>query len=233
MPNINLTDSRNRDAVVKAESVRIPEYTRYVGPKGQNARTRKILKSTVDHDLDALLEKAGDPVAVGQALLDGDPEVDIERFGQFLWNVSRVYVNSEEEVVFRVEQNEIVRNPRGKKIKTRPRERAEANVDSEHPLRWTGKLINKADAIRQFVFVSKLQIVHINGLTYDFLHGMATELSEANSLLLMAAGPKGNKPLIFRRGSTPYRGFLEGRVDGDSYILLLHLSNIELKVPAR
>jgi hypothetical protein len=31
---------------------------------------------------------------------------------------------------------------------------------------------------------------------------------------------------------TPYRGFLEGRIDGENYILLLHLSNMELKLPA-
>ena len=31
------------------------------------------------------------------------------------------------------------------------------------------------------------------------------------------------------RNGTPYRGFLEGRVDGDKYLLLLHLTNLELK----
>jgi hypothetical protein len=30
---------------------------------------------------------------------------------------------------------------------------------------------------------------------------------------------------------TPYRGFLEGRIEGDKFILLLHLSNMELKKP--
>ena len=35
-------------------------------------------------------------------------------------------------------------------------------------------------------------------------------------------------PVLDRNG-TPYRGFLEGRVDGDKYLLLLHLTNLELK----
>lgn len=231
MPNLNITDSRNRDAIVKAESVRVRETFRYVGPKGLAAWSKKILKSTMKHDLDALQETYGDFEAIGQALIDGDPEVDLELFGQTLWNVSRVYVNSEEDIVFRVEQNEIVRGPGGKIKEKRERQRVEANIDSDHPIRWTGKMINKLDAIRRYVFVSKLQIVHINGLTYDFLHGMAKELSEANSMMLVGAGPSGRKPLIFRRGSVPYRGFLEGRVDGDRYILLLHLSNLELKDP--
>ena len=41
----------------------------------------------------------------------------------------------------------------------------------------------------------------------------------------------GKDPLVFRRGSVPYRGFLEGRVQGDRYALLLHLSTAELKRP--
>lgn len=231
MPNINITDSRNRDAVVKAESVRESESLRYVGPKGHSAWSKKILKSTIDHDLDALQEKYGELDAIGQAIIDGDPEVDIECFGQTLWNVSRVYVNSEEDIVFRVEQNEIVRGPKGKVKEKRPRNRVEANIDSDHPILWTGKMVAKSEAIRRFVFVSKLQIVHINGLTYDFLYGMAKELAEARSLMLVGAGHDGKKPLIFRRGSIPYRGFLEGRIQDDKYILLLHLSNLELKQP--
>jgi len=233
MPNINIADSRGRDAIVKAEGVRVSENFRYVGPKGQNAWSRKILKSTIDHDLDALQEQYGELDAVGQAIIDGDPEVDMERFGQTLWNVSRVFINQTEDIVFRVEQNEIVRGPSGKIKETRPREPEEANVDSEHPIQWTGKLIDKLTAIRRYVFVSKLQIVHINGLTYDFLHGMAKELADANSLLLVGAGKGGKQPLIFRRGSVPYRGFLEGRIDNDKYILLLHLSNLELKAPTK
>ena len=71
----------------------------------------------------------------------------------------------------------------------------------------------------------------IRDRTYDFLYEMAKELHESGSLMILGAGPKGRDPLIFRSRSTPYRGFLEGRIDGDKYILLLHLSNLELKTP--
>ena len=30
-------------------------------------------------------------------------------------------------------------------------------------------------------------------------------------------------------GGTPYRAFLEGRIQGDSYALILRLTNLELK----
>lgn len=206
---------------------------RYVGPKGGASYTRKVLKSTVDHDYDSLLVEAkDDPEKLAQLLIESDIEVDKEVFGRFLWNVSRVYINEDEEVTYRIQQNEVIYSPEGKFVERRQRERAEANVDSDIPLSWTGKKIDKDEAIRRYVFSSKLQIVHINGLTYDFLYGMAKELSELNSLMLLGGGKSGKEPLVFRRGSTPYRGFLEGRVKDDSYILLLHLSNSELKSPA-
>lgn len=229
MPNINLSDKRNRDAVVKAESVSMDEPVRYLGPKGGQTYTRRVLKSTTAHDFEALTEQFGDTEAVSQALIDGDPEVDMERFGQFLWNTSKVFVTPNEELVFRVQQTEVVRDTTGKLITKRERESEEPNVDADIPLQWTGKLIPKSDAIRRFVFTAKLQVVHINGLTYDFLYAMADELAKENSLMLLGAGEDGKQPLIFRRGSIPYRAFLEGRIDEQRYTLLLHLSNMELK----
>ncbi len=230
MANINLTDPRKRDAVVKAESISPRSRVRYVGPKGGASYTRKVLKATVEHDYDTLLEQANDdPEKLAQLLIESDIEVDTEVFGRFLYNVSRVYINDDEEVTYRIQQNEVIYTPQGKFKERRQRERAEANVDSDIPLSWTGKKIDKNEAIRRYVFSSKLQIVLINGLTYDFLYGMAKELSELNSLMLLGGGKSGKEPLVFRRGSTPYRGFLEGRIKDDSYILLLHLSNAELK----
>jgi len=183
MPNVNLTDSRSRDAIVKAENIGVAEEVRYVDDSGQSASTRKILKATIEQDFETLVKlHDGDPEGLGKALIEGDPEVDMERCGQFLWGVSKVYVNSSDGIVYRIEQQEIVRGRDGEVKEKRARNRAEANVDVEIPLTWTGRKIAKADAVRRFVFASKLQIVHINGLTYDFLYGMAKELAEADSL---------------------------------------------------
>lgn len=234
MPNINLTDSRKRDAVVKAENTGVDEEVRYVDGEGNTAYTRKILKATVEHDYDTLIKRYDDdPEKLALALADADPEVDMEKCGVFLWGVSKVYVNSDDGIVYRIEQTEIVRDPFGEVKEERPRRRTEANVDADIPLTWTGRQIDKAEAARRFVFSSKLQIVHVNGLTYDFLFGMASELALNNTLMMVGGGGKGRDPLIFRSGSIPYRGFLEGRVNGDKYVLLLHLSNMELKLPAQ
>jgi hypothetical protein len=46
---------------------------------------------------------------------------------------------------------------------------------------------------------------------------------------MLGGGVKGNEPLVFQDGGKSYRAFLEGRVKDNSYLLLLHLSNLELK----
>ena len=231
MPEINISNSSERDAVVNMESVAAQLRVRWVDSKARQAVNVRLLKSTLDHDLDALEKKFGDRDAVSQALIDGDPEINLELTGMALGGTSRVFVDNEGEIVHRVQQFEIVRDPDGNEKERRPKMITPQNVSNELPLRWTGKFLKRSEVIRRFVFASKMQLSHVNGLTYDFLYSMAKDLEERDSMMLLGAGPKSNQPLILRRGSVPYRGFLEGRTQGDKYVLLLHLSNLELKSP--
>lgn len=231
MPELALSNSKGRDATVVAESVRIAANVRWIDADDRQASSAKVLKGTIDRDSDALLKKYGSPDQVSAALIAEDPEIDIESYGRYLRDTSRVYFNSDRQIVFSVTQMEIVRNPDGSEKLPQAKKINVPNVTTEQPLRWSGKLMPKKEAFNKFVMVSKLQLVHINGLTYDFLFDIAKDLEQKDSLLLLGAGPKSNQPLILRRGSVPYRGFLEGRTSGDQYCLLLHLSNIELKAP--
>ncbi|MBX9926151.1 MAG: hypothetical protein K2Y05_07315 [Hyphomicrobiaceae bacterium] len=233
MPNINLRDGRNRDARVRAEGVGERATVRYVDQDGADVRLQKVLRATAEHGHDKLKVAAGgDDEALARHLVAADADVDFERIGMFLNGASRVYLNRAGEIVYHIAETEVVRTPSGEEKERRPRKRPEPNADGETPLSWTGRKLAKDEALRKFVFSSKLQIVHVNGLTYDFLYGMAKELHEANSLMLLGAGKSGKEPLIFTRHSTPHRGFLEGRINGDRYVLLLHLSKMELKRPA-
>src|SRR5262245_48250566 len=231
MGEINLCNSAGRDAAVVTESVRSPLNVRWVDDQGRQATGFRILKATMCRDANALAAQFGDMSKVGGALIDADPEIDFENVGRFLRETSRVYVDPKGQIVHKVQFWEIVRNPDGSERERRPRKVLEANVASETPIRWSGKFIKKEEACRKFVFSGKVQICHINGLTYDFLFEMARQLEQKDSLMLLGAGPKSNQPLILRRGSTPYRGFLEGRTQGDKYCLILHFSNLELKAP--
>lgn len=231
MGAINLSNSKARNAQVVTTSVTIPLRVRYLDEQGRQVITKRVLKATLDRDVESLLKQAGGPEQLAEEMITDDPEIDLEHFGMFLRDTSRVYVNPERAILHQIAQWEVVHAPDGTVKDRRPRKAAIPNVATETPLKWSGRLVKKSEVYRKVVFASKMQIVHDAGLTYDFLHGIAKELEEKESLLVIGAGPKANEPLVFRAGSTPMRGFLEGRTQGDKYALVLHLSNMELKAP--
>lgn len=233
MGQINISNSKGRDALITTRSVAAPLKVRWLDDEGRQVESRKVLKSTMGHDLDSLVAQSGELEKVTDLLIEGDPEVDIDMYGSFLRTTSRVLINPDREIVHKISQYEIVKNPDGSERERRTLKVQEPNIATEIPLKWSGKLMSKSVVYQLFIFSGKIQLIHSNGLTYDFLYNMAKELEEKNSVMLVGAGPKGNQPLIFRHGGTAYRGFLEGRTDGDRYVLVLHLSNMELKAPPK
>jgi len=227
---INISNPKNRDAVVALEALNPKRDVRFADPKGNPVSTRKLLKTDVAHDLPELLGKQKKLEKLAKALIQDDPEIDIERFGMFLTDMSRVYV-TKKGIIHLVEEIEVIYNPDGTVRERRPRKKEVQNMNGEFPMRWTGKFIKKDEAAHRIVFTNKKQLVHINGLTFDFLFEMAKDLDERDSLLLIRGGAKGNEPLVMYRGGKPYNAFLEGRIKDDAYCLILHLSNMELKKP--
>ncbi len=229
MRTINISNEKKRDALVSLESKKIPKKVSFVLPDGSAPLNIKILKSTIDVDLDVLSNKYQSPAALGDALVNADPEIDLEHTGMIMMGTSKVYLKKDQSVSFRVKLMESVKDPNGEEKEVRPYSPKPANVSSDTPLKWTGKLIPKNEVIKKFVFSRKYQIRHVNGLTFDFLFDMAKTLQEKDSLLFLGAGKTGKEPLVLMEGGSPYRAFLEGRVKDDTYCLLLHLSNLELK----
>ena len=227
---INISNQKNRDAVVAFEAVIPTRDVHFVDAKGKPVRTQKLLKTDIDHDLAAMLKKRKTLEAIGKALVKDDPEIDIEEFGMFLADTSKVYV-SKKGIIHLVDEVEVITKPDGTLRERRQRQKEPQNVHTDIPLRWSGKFIKKEEAAHKFIFTHKRQLIHVNGLTFDFLFEMAKELHERNSLLLVRGGEKGDKPIVMQRGGKPYNAFLEGRIDGDSYLLVLQLSNMELKRP--
>lgn len=227
---INISNPKGRDAVVAFEAVMPKREVMFVDVKNKPVTTQKLLKTDINHDLDALLKKRKTLNAIGKALVNDDPEINIEEFGMYLNDTSKVYV-SKKGIIHLVDEYEVLTNPDGSLRERRPRQKEPQNINSDIPLRWTGKFIKKEEAAHRFVFTHKRQLIHVNGLTFDFLYDMAKELHERNSLLLIRGGEKGDKPIIMQRGGRPYNAFLEGRIKGDSYLLVLQLSNMELKRP--
>lgn len=231
MGEINLANSSGRDAIVATGSVTADRSVRWLDEQGRQAASARLVKSTLKHGFEALVAEHGDASKLSQVLVESDPELDMENTGRFLRDTSRVYIDKNRGIVRNVRFIEVIKNADGTIRERRPRQMTETNISTDTPLRWSGIFVPKDKALRKFVFSGKVQIQHVNGLTYDFLYAMAKDLEEKKSLMLLGAGTKSNQPLVLRRGGTPYRGFLEGRTEGDKYCLLLHFSNLELKVP--
>src|SRR5262245_8143977 len=108
MPEISLFNSAGRDAVVKLQSLSSPLRVRWLDPQGRQSSTARLIKSTVESDIDALAEKHGDLRAIGAAIRDADPELDLETAGRMLQETSRAYVDKSRKIVHRVQEWDIV-----------------------------------------------------------------------------------------------------------------------------
>lgn len=227
MRAINLSNAKTRNAQVGLDVKAIKSGLKMVGPDGQQVRNIRLLKYTPSTTVDVLMQNYGADLT--QAIVDSDIEIDIERTGLYLNSTKKVYLDSKLKVAHSVSRQKVFYSPEGVEKESRPFRSTESNINIDIPLRWTGKMIPKSKAVRMFVFGRKYQVKHINGLTFDFLQAIARELHESASMMLVGAGAKGVGPLVMSTGGTPYRAFLEGRLDGDKYCLLLHLTNLELK----
>ncbi len=230
MQKLHLMNADNRDATVNRSGLMDrPKYR--LGLKDKQVRFMRYLAAGEGRAHGDLAAELGEDY--GEAIIGGDPEIDFERVGIEIQQTDSVYLSASGEVRFAPPKIvEVILGPDGKEAERREPTDVPTNVDDELPVRWTGKKIPKAQAVRKYLFSRTVQLSHVDGLTFDYLFKMARELHDEKVLVLVGAGSKGRDPLIFQVNGNPYRGFLEGRVQGEKYQLLLHLSNMELKRPA-
>ena len=233
MKTIYLTNASGRDASVQYASLKPAPRRRMVLPGGGEVTFKRYLASAETGTHAALQAAHGDDYF--QALIDGDPEVDLERVGMAIKGTSQVFLSADGEILHAAPKVvEIVYDAQGEEKERREPVDVAGNTDAESPIRWTGRRFPRADIARRFVIRRTVQLAHQDGLTYDYLFEMAKELDEADEVVLLGSGPKGRGPLVFQTNGTPHRAFLEGRIDseGKRYQLLLRLSNMELRRPA-
>jgi hypothetical protein len=215
--------------VQTAAPAREPEIT--LGLPGHSVAFRRYLASTERCRGEVLGSLLGEDY--GQKLIDADPEVDLEHVGRTIGETNTVFLTAKGEFLNSPPALiEVITLADGSEKERRTPVDVESNVDDTNPIRWTGRKFPIGDAVRRFVFRRSLQVMHVDGVTYDFLHAIATELDKDQVVMLVGSGAKGIDPLIFQANGRPCRGFLEGRVDGEQYQLMLHLSDMELKRPA-
>jgi hypothetical protein len=178
------------------------------------------------------------PAAQAAQLIEADPELDLQLAGRLMRDASAIYLDPsapQPTIATEFKEVEVVYTPEGQEKERRARVFRTANVDTTAPLKLTRRLPIR-ECLMRFAFRAVQQLAHTDGLTFDFLFGLAKSLQESGSMALVGAGPKGAAPLVLRDGGTPFRGFLFGEVEGSGdqarYRLLLLLSDQELKRPA-
>lgn len=231
MKSINISDEQRRDAFVGVERTPFQSGVVYVEASGRPARSVRYIKSTRETRWSNIRERAGGAKAAARLLADEDPEIDFTLTGKRIDRTRRIFLKEDGDVAYSVRWQDVLYDPAGRETGRREHTDREANINGEIPLRWSGRFIPKDEALKTFVTRRIYQLKHVNGLTFEFLYNMARRLHKKNAFLALGAGREGGEPLVLVRGGVAYRGFLEGRLRGDEFMLLLHLSNLELKAP--
>jgi hypothetical protein len=227
---IPMMDDKRRDAHVAAEWPRRAAPLRMAGAGGAQVKLERLIRSTDAGAYEALLRAHRSDEEIARALAAADPEIDLRLVGRKLGDAARVYMRKDGSVLAIARVMRVTRGPDGSEKSREEFGDVEATVREDGaPIVWTGRLVPIEEAVRKFAFVRQLQLRHVSGLTFDFLHATAKTLHDARKMALVGTGPKGQGPLVFTTNGAPYRGFLEGRVEGESYRLVLHLSNLEIK----
>ena len=228
-----LADHRGRDAIVLLvpRQRATPNTMRYADSVGAPVRFSRRIKSTDGTSLAALRDAYRDPEALARALIAGDPEVDLGAVGRETGPCDRVFVGADGRPLYSAEVVDVRYDHDGHEAERRPPVDVPANLVSDAPPAWSGRLIPRREAARRYVFTRVYHVRHTNALEFDFLHGLATHLEQRDSLALIGSGPRGTGPLIPERNAAPMKGFLSGQVQGAAYRLVLHLAAFELQAP--
>ena len=229
---VRLEDAKGRDGLVWLSPSPRMAGTEFRALDGGPVRFERIIKSPMDRSESALRRQYKNDDSLVLALIDGDPEIDMEAAGRIAGACDRVWVDPEGTPLYAAQMVEVIYGPDGVEKERRAPVDVDATVGEEMPLRWTGRFFSREEIVRRFAITRKFQFLHTDGLTFDFLHRMAGMLERKDALVSIGAGPKGRDPLIFERNGTPHRAFLEGRTNGKKHMLILHLSNLEIKRPA-
>lgn len=229
MNTIHLMNLQQRNARVAFRGLRHIKSIS-IGLIGNQIEFRRYLASSETGTHEHLTNRFGDQYS--EVLINSDPEIDFELVGKVISETSTVYLSNKGEVMHvSPEVIDVIYGPDGSEKEKKAAEDLIANVKDDMPVRLTGRKMAKQDVVRRFSFRRSVQLQHTDGLTYDFLYDIAKQLHHENSMILVGAGDSGKEPLILQTNGTPYRGFLEGRIEGLKYQLFLHLSNMELKIP--
>jgi hypothetical protein len=168
------------------------------------------------------------------SLRDGDPELDLNLAGADASDLTPAYFDPQAEhakPVTDFKDIDVIYGPDDSEKARRDHVNRKPNINETHPVKVTRRL-PLAEVLTSFVPKQTLQVVHTDGLNFEFLRDFAKDLLVKQEAAVLGAGAKANLPLVLRNASSPHRAFLIGAfAETDRYQLLLMLSDQELKLP--
>lgn len=201
----------------------------------RTVKNQPVALYTLDNKV---IQKLVNNVDILEDLKTNDDEIDMELTGNILKAKYKILIDDHHDFVYNYDEYEVIKKPDGDVDRiTKLDEKPKPNVnDEEEPVKLL-KRMSKLAALQKYAFRGSLHIIHTDGLTYDFVYDLAKDLHERNEMALVAPVKKmvvdGKEKLVAQRlrlraGSKRYWGLLEGRVDGEKYALILHLTSLEL-----
>lgn len=162
-----------------------------------------------------------------------DQDIDLKQIGRYIGDVSPAYTApASDQIVgnFTIQQRTLL--PDGALKEVKPYAPSSSNLNALHPLQVQPKIkMGIAEAYRKFAFSRQIQLVHEDGVQYEFLYQLAKELAQNKCVYYVGAGKSGKERIVVTDSGSSYNGFLYGEVQGDQYVLLLLLTNMEVKLP--
>jgi hypothetical protein len=171
---------------------------------------------------------------VMKSLREKDEEFNKNLIGKYIDKTSYINIDARYKPVYNYKLVDVLHKPKGTTIE-RSHQKTVANINTEIPLIITDKLYDYKDIALQFIFRKSYYITHYDGVTYKFLYDIAIWLDKVHKLVEVESfNPvtKKREPLVLVDGGRKFpRVFLEGTVKKNSYSLVLHLSDQELRIP--
>jgi hypothetical protein len=178
-----------------------------------------------------LFAKYSDPDELSRMLISGDPEIDFETAGRTTGPCDRVHIDGDGQILYAPSVLEVRCGSDGMECDRRLLSVRPSNLVTPTPPVWSGVLLPRVEIVRQYALTRAYQVMHTNALEFDFLFCIAGHLDERKAMAQIGSGRRGNGPLILERNGPKYRGFLDGRVQGDAMRLVLYLAAFELAAP--
>lgn len=223
---LRLADHQGREAVVALLPVHPTTPIQYQGSDGQPIQHRRRIKLPTER----IDPPGADPDDISRALIDGDPDVDIELTGRTTGPCERRWQDQDGQPCYAPSYVEVRSHADGTECERRPLPMRPANLVTARPRVWSGVVRLRTDVIRTEIFTRAYQVAHTTALEFDFLFALAQYLQDGAVMAQVGSGVHGTGVLRCERNGLPYRGWLDGRVGVDGYQLVLYLASGALLV---